>query len=147
MRWIAHRGNINGKIEEYENYPAYIDSAIKAGYDVEVDVWVIDGVLLLGHDEPQYGVTQHWFNERSEKLWIHCKNVEAIQWFNLIGGFNYFWHQADDYTLISNGVVLVKPGANLIANSICCMPEMGLVGDITKCYAVMTDEILKYKAQ
>jgi hypothetical protein len=31
MVLISHRGNINGKIEEYENYPPYIDSAIKQG--------------------------------------------------------------------------------------------------------------------
>jgi len=145
MKWIAHRGNINGKFESYENEPAYIDKAISEGFDVEIDVWMIDGVLFLGHDEPQYGVSQLWFNERYERLWIHCKNVEAIEWFNMIGGFNYFWHTNDDYTLISNKIVLVKPGQKLIENSICCMPEWGYVGDITKCYAIMTDEIITFK--
>jgi hypothetical protein len=145
MVYIAHRGNTNGKFESYENEPMYIDKAISEGFDVEVDVWMVEGILFLGHDEPQYGVIQHWFNERYNRLWIHCKNVEAMEWFNMIGGFKYFWHTTDNYTLISNGMVLVKPGEKLIENSICCMPEMGYIGDITKCYAIMTDDIGKYK--
>ena len=145
MVYIAHRGNTNGKFESYENEPMYIDKAISAGFDVEVDVWMMGGVLFLGHDKPQYGVTQHWFNERYERLWIHCKNVEAMEWFNMISGFKYFWHTTDNYTLISNGMVLVKPGEKLIENSICCMPEMGYIGDITKCYAIMTDNIKEYE--
>ena len=91
MIYISHRGNINGKIEEYENYPKYIDNAIDLGYDVEIDVWMVEGVLLLGHDEPQYGITQQWLNERVHKLWIHCKNIEAVEWFYAIKSFNYFW--------------------------------------------------------
>ena len=53
MKLISHRGNINGRIENYENNPDYIDDTIRLGYDVEVDVWMIEGVLFLGHDEPQ----------------------------------------------------------------------------------------------
>ena len=43
MILISHRGNIDGRIPEKENHPNYIDAAIKAGYDVEVDLWEIDG--------------------------------------------------------------------------------------------------------
>lgn len=147
MKYIAHRGNINGRIEEYENYPPYIDSAIKLGYDVEVDIRMVNGIFFLGHDTSEYAITEQWLRDRGDKLWIHCKNTEVIEWFSSVGGFNYFWHQNDDYTLVSNGFVLVKPGAKLIKNSICCMPEMELVGDITNCYAIMTDEIIKYKIE
>jgi len=78
MILISHRGNLNGKIEEYENYPSYIDSALNQGYDVEVDVWFVDGDWWLGHDEPQYMSSIHWLEERQDKLWMHCKNVEAV---------------------------------------------------------------------
>ena len=54
MKLISHRGNINGPNKEQENHPDYITSALKQGYDVEVDVWLIDGNIVLGHDEPQY---------------------------------------------------------------------------------------------
>jgi hypothetical protein len=33
MILIAHRGNVNGRFESYENEPNYIDLAIKKGYD------------------------------------------------------------------------------------------------------------------
>ena len=89
MILISHRGNINGKNEERENAPDYIDEAIAEGYDVEVDVWMTeDGFLYSGHDEPQYRITQHWLEERNKKLWIHCKSFDAMRWFTLIPELN-----------------------------------------------------------
>jgi len=144
MKWIAHRGNINGINVERENHPDYIDEAISLGYDVEIDMWWIDGRTYLGHDEPQYEVDDEWLAERLDKLWVHCKNIELLNWI-VNTSLNYFWHTIDSYTLISNKMVLVKPGQKLIENSICCMPEMGYIGDITKCYAIMTDNIKEYE--
>jgi hypothetical protein len=60
MIYISHRGNIDGKNPQLENKPSYIDHAISLGYDVEIDIWMIDGFLFLGHDAPQYGITQNW---------------------------------------------------------------------------------------
>ena len=54
MILIAHRGNIDGP-SEMENHPDHIQKALDAGFHVEVDAWVIDGEIFLGHDEPQYG--------------------------------------------------------------------------------------------
>ena len=60
MILISHRGNLNGKIPENENCPDYIDKAIHSGYDVEIDIWMIDNELFLGHDGPQYKVIYNW---------------------------------------------------------------------------------------
>ena len=144
MILISHRGNIDGKNTERENHPDYIDEAITAGYDVEIDVWMIEGVLLLGHDEPQYGISQHWLNERYSKLWIHCKNVEAMEWFNMIGGFNYFWHEEDTITLTSYDYMWVYPGKQPIKNSIAVMPEL-FNDNISKCLGICSDYILQYR--
>lgn len=144
MILISHRGNLNGKKEEYENHPLYIDEAIKLGFDVEIDIWMIEGVLLLGHDEPQYGITQDWLNKRIDKLWIHCKNIEAMEWFDSINGFNYFWHENDTVTLTSQMTMWAYPGKQPIKNSIAVMPE--IYGDnITECLGVCSDYIEKYK--
>ena len=143
MIYIAHRGNIDGKNESLENHPDYITKALKLGYNVEVDVRYIDGGWWLGHDEPQYRIRPDFLF--SPKLWIHCKNFEALEQFRKWHSTNYFWHQNDDYTIIATGKVLVKPGSKLIENSICCMPEMGYIGNILQCYAIMTDDIEKYK--
>ena len=144
MILISHRGNLEGKLTDVENRPDYIDEALNAGYDVEIDIWMLEGVLLLGHDEPQYGISQHWLNERYDKLWMHCKNVEAMEWFNLIGGFNYFWHEEDTMTLTSNGYMWVYPGKQSVKNSIAVMPEIK-PDDISECKGICSDYIKHYK--
>ena len=42
MKIISHRGNIRGAIPDKENRPSYIDCAIGSGYDVEIDLRMID---------------------------------------------------------------------------------------------------------
>ena len=64
MILISHRGNIDKKLLNLENHPDYIDQAIGLDYSVEVDIRVIEGSFYLGHDKPQYGVTQDWLNKR-----------------------------------------------------------------------------------
>ena len=144
MILISHRGNINGPTPERENHPDYIDQAIALGYDVEIDLWSIEGVLLLGHDEPQYKVSQHWLNERVNRLWIHCKNIEAVEWFSMIKGYNYFWHEKDTLTLTSFSHIWAFPGKQPIKNSIAVMPEINN-DSITVCKGVCSDYIQRYK--
>ena len=48
MKIISHRGNIRGASPDKENRPSYIDCAIGSGYDVEIDLRMIDGELWLG---------------------------------------------------------------------------------------------------
>lgn len=147
MILISHRGNLNGKNIERENHPSYIDEAIENGYDVEIDIWVIEGTYHLGHDEPQYGINQQWLNERKDKLWIHCKNREAIEWFNELesigSDFNYFWHQEDDITLTSKNFMWVYPGKQPIKKSIAVMPEI-YEDDVSGCVGVCSDFIKEY---
>jgi len=81
MILISHRGNTNGRVESLENTPSYVDLAISNEYDVEVDVWYLDGGLYLGHDKPQYVIDIKWFRDRLTKLWIHCKNIDSIMYF------------------------------------------------------------------
>jgi hypothetical protein len=148
MVLISHRGNINGKIEEYENYPPYIDSAIKLEYDVEIDVWFINDEWWLGHDEPQHKISVDWLEERQDKLWIHCKNVEAVVELESgnkqYDGFNFFWHENDTLTLTSLSFIWVYPGKQPIKGSIAVMPEI-YNEDVSQCYGVCSDYIEKYK--
>ena len=144
MILISHRGNINGKFKSWENEPTYIDKAISEGYDVEVDVWYKDEILWLGHDKPDYGIDFRWIRDRLSKLWIHCKNVDAMTWFNMMGLFNYFWHEEDTLTLTSQNYVWVYPGKQPISNSIAVLPELNN-DDISQCLGVCSDYIKKYK--
>lgn len=149
MRLISHRGNINGRFESYENEPNYIDSAIDKGYDVEVDVWYKDGILYLGHDEPQYGVTMDFFRKRITRLWIHCKNIEALMYFKNhkeVGQYtHYFWHQGDDVTLTSFNFLWTYPGKPLFGDSICVMPETVDQVIPDNIHGICSDYIEKYK--
>ena len=104
MRIISHRGNIRGRVPGRENAPSYIDCALGNGYDVEIDVWDIDGEFWLGHDEPQYKVSWKWMANRAELIWIHCKDITTLHEFTKYehAGYKYFWHDQDDHTLTSN---------------------------------------------
>jgi hypothetical protein len=135
---ISHRGNIAGKNEQLENSPIYIDTSLTYNFDVEIDVWMKEKELYLGHDYPQYKIEYTWLLARKERLWIHCKNVDAIVFFNKNNNFNYFWHQNDDVTLTSKGYIWAYPGKQPIDNSIAVMPE--LYNDIiSNCIGVCTD--------
>ena len=147
MILISHRGNINGRFESYENEPNYIDIAIKKGYDVEIDVWFKDNMLWLGHDKPDYGVNFSFIKDRISKLWVHCKNVEAVVYFKECGfPVNYFWHEEDTLTLTSHNHLWVYPSKQPILNSIAVMPELNN-DDVSKCLGICSDYIEKYKQQ
>ena len=123
MIYISHRGNLKGRNVERENEPEYIDEAIKAGFDVEIDMWWVDGRVYLGHDNPQYEVDNEWLVDRADKLWVHCKNVELLNWIRSTI-LHYFWHEEDTLTLTSKQYVWVYPGKQPIIGSIAVMPEI-----------------------
>jgi hypothetical protein len=147
MKLIAHRGNINGRMESWENEPTYIDLAISKGYDVEVDIWYKDNIFWLGHDKPDYGIDFRWLRDRNSKLWIHCKNIEAMTYFNAnfkMFPFNYFWHENDTVTLTSLNYIWAFPNKQPIKNSIAVMPELNN-DDTTNCIGICSDYVEKYK--
>lgn len=148
MILISHRGNINGKQPDKENHPDYIWEALRKGYNVEIDVWFVNDKLKLGHDNPQYDFPFELFENHYNKLWIHCKNLEAIVELNKFDKtgtrLNYFWHQEDDVTLTSKGYIWAYPGKQPIANSIAVMPELNK-DDISKCVGVCSDYIINYE--
>ena len=146
MILISHRGNINGPNPELENKPEYIDTAIYLGYDVEIDVQMIDNEIYLGHDRPQYKINIEWIYVRINKLWVHCKNIEAIEFFSYIENnnkINYFWHQEDTVTLTSKRYVWAFPGKQPIKNSVAVLPEV-YKDPINQCAGVCSDYISKY---
>ena len=125
MKIIAHRANIGGPISENENRKTSIKKCIELGYDVEIDIRLLDGKLFLGHDEPQEIITEQEIKMIKNKAWIHCKNLNAISFFNrLKGEFNYFWHEKDSYTLTSMGYIWAYPREELSPECICVMPEL-----------------------
>lgn len=101
MILISHRGNLNGREPQRENSPDFVCEAINAGFDVEVDVWVVGSQYFLGHDEPQYKVDLKWL--QSLPLWCHAKNEEALAKL-LESNVHCFWHESDRFTLTSKAI-------------------------------------------
>ena len=144
---IAHRGNLIGPNPSKENSPEYIQAAIDAGFYVEIDLRVIDGKYFLGHDGPDYEIDLNWLceNFNFKFLYIHCKNIEAIETMqNCDVPFNYFWHESDTLTLTSLGDLWVYPGKQPVNGSIAVMPEIHK-DDISKCYGICTDYSIDYR--
>ena len=60
MKIISHRGNIEGPNSSTENFPDQINDCINRGYDVEIDLRIIDNIFYLGHDTPDHIVEFEW---------------------------------------------------------------------------------------
>lgn len=101
MILISHRGNVSEILPNRENSPDYIDEAIAQGYGVEMDVRLVNGVLSLGHDFPQYDISLDWLLDRNKHLWIHCKNFAALSYL-IDKDVKTFYHQKENHTIINN---------------------------------------------
>ncbi len=143
---IAHRGNLSGPNEKYENSPRYIEEAIKEGFNVEIDVWVLGNDIYLGHDRPTFLSSLNWLENNYYDLWCHCKNFNALQYL-LNHSINCFYHTNEDYVLTSHSFIWTYPNQNLYLsnNSIAVMPEKVKNWDIKNACGVCTDYALLYK--
>lgn len=143
MKLISHRGLLTGPNKNLENSPNQILQALNLGYDCEIDVWLIDYQLYLGHDGPTHHIGSG-FLERSG-LWIHAKNINALHWLTTTT-LNYFWHQEDNFTLTSHSYIWTYPGKELTTKSVMVLPEW----DDPKfqslnfnCYGICSDYVLE----
>jgi hypothetical protein len=115
MKYISHRGNLRGPDPVLENEPGYIQDALAAGFDVEIDVWYIDGKFFLGHDEPIYDIDVDFLLD--QRLWCHAKTPESLEAL-LAAGAHCFWHESDERTLTNKGFVWTYPHKKIINNAV-----------------------------
>ena len=63
--------------------------------------------------------------------------------------FNHFWHQEDDFTLTSRGVIWTYPNKELTPKSICVLPERNNDNSLTmlpkELLGICSDYIVNYK--
>jgi hypothetical protein len=141
MLKIAHRGNTRGPSPR-ENHPFYIEEAIAQGFDVEVDVWLSKKNLWLGHDKPQYMTSKTFLDRYKDSLWIHCKNLAALEYFvSLKKDYKYFWHEHDSYTLTSNGLIWTYPGKSITNQSIIVLQDSGLPDECKNAFGICSDYV------
>lgn len=105
MIYISHRGNLDSVIPSRENTLDYIDEAIAAGFDVEIDVRTLNNGLYLGHDKADNPVTVQWLLDRRGSLWIHTKDFQSL--VNLIEyDLKLFYHEKENHTIIHNTTII-----------------------------------------
>jgi len=145
MIYIAHRGNLAGPNSDDENKPEYLLKAINAGFYIETDLWLINSELFLGHDHPQYKINIDFLVDIKDKLYCHCKNIDALNYIiTNYPSINCFFHDRDDCVLTSNNLIWTFPGKQLTNKSICVMPEYVNQEPDNICYGICSDYINKY---
>lgn len=122
MILIAHRGNTTRPQPELENTMPYLLAAIAQGYHVELDVWAFAGDFYLGHDSPITPVSLSDLRYIGDAGWFHAKNIEALQLLKS-QQFNTFFHDQDQMTLTSTGIIWSHNGINN-PGGIVCMPNL-----------------------
>ena len=154
MKIIAHRCNLNGPDKSRENDLAAMRECIALGFDVELDVWGDGktGELYSGHDNPAHCISWSELASQKDFLWLHCKNLAALQALAArAGDFHFFWHESDDFTLTSKNYIWTYPGKECTANSVIVMPEWNMeIGKLHElltenCHGVCTDYPVRLK--
>lgn len=148
MIYIAHRGNLQGPNPDKENHPDYLRSALKQGFQVELDVRFLDGTYILGHDEPQYEVPKNFLS--NNRFWVHAKDVTTLHMLMDRGNFIHcFFHGEDDCAITSQGWIWTYPGKPIVTpRSIAVMPErVPPPYSIKAGGGVCTDFPIKYKME
>lgn len=121
---ISHRGNLDGPDPDLENKLEHLEIVLSSTkFDIEIDLRVIDGLFLLGHDFPDESVTLNFLLKHRDRLWIHCKNLEA---YNILSRyrnygcftFNFFFHDRDPYALTSTGWIWGFPNSEAVLTDI-----------------------------
>jgi hypothetical protein len=148
---ISHRGNLLGPDPTRENCPKATEECLNIGIDVELDLRYFpqNNSWYLGHDAPDYLITLDWLSEKSNRLWIHCKNIEALFELNSLENssqYNYFWHETDKFTLTSQNYIWTFPGNAATQDSIIVDLENKTFSDSVKYYGICTDMPLQLLA-
>ena len=147
MKLIAHKGNVNGPNPSTENTPQQIEWCIENGYDVEIDVRynVEKDKFYLGHDESKYEINWWWLAGKLEHLWIHCKDLTTLHEFTSnTSGYNYFWHQVDEYTLTSQGQIWASSGKPYKEDTVIVVENPEDVKEYD-CYGICSDYVGKIR--
>lgn len=150
MRFISHRGNLQGPDLAIENLPVQVDKCLALGLECEVDLRCVSSQLYLGHDEIQYQIDFDWLVDRLTFIWIHCKDTDSLYYLAQSKvGLNYFWHNEDKHTLTSKGYVWSFPGAPVSASSIAVLPERwwnpSVTPNLNLSLGICTDFPLKFR--
>ena len=146
MKFIAHRGNVDGVNFEKENTTEYIISTIDKGFDVEIDIWCINDEYYLGHDVPVEKISIDFLLDNSKWLWCHSKDIHTFNELLKYDKINTFFHDSDDCALTSHKYLWTYFGKPLTEKSILLKFDKDDSFIIPKnIYGICSDNIKYYK--
>lgn len=107
-RLIAHRANVTGgaPLAGPANSEEAAEAALRAGFDVELDAWLLDE-WWLGHDAPERLVRYELFTRAG--VIVHAKNAAALAALAGDPRVHCFAHDRDDAVLTSRRLLWVYP--------------------------------------
>ncbi|MBM3453579.1 MAG: hypothetical protein FJX80_00375 [Bacteroidetes bacterium] len=136
---ISHRGNINGPDPNLENEPIHIDKLSKTMH-CEIDVWMINNNLFLGHDKPERRIDESFL--KNPNLWCHAKNLNALEYM-LDYNIHCFFHDSDSYTITSKKYIWTFPNKNICKKSVIVDLNQNWQQKQYDCFGVCSDYVLK----
>ena len=136
-RLIAHRGNINGPNPEMENHPEHIRTALQLGFDVEIDVRHVGGMILLGHDSSQHKV--EWPLLEDRRIWCHAKTIITFQTLLSNRRINCFYLNTEEIVLTSQGYIWTF-GIEAVPNTI-YGGNSGCMSNMPSVYGICSDYV------
>lgn len=144
MIYISHRGNTEGSDPDLENTKYSINKCLSLGLDVEIDVWYVNNDFYLGHNFPKEKINETYL--MNPRLWCHAKNTDALLRMRSNRAIHCFWHDTDNYTITSNGIIWAYPGQTINNFTVCVKPESSnyLLFELEQAYAICSDNILYY---
>lgn len=159
MRIISHRGNLHGRDFKKENTVGRVEYCIALGYQVEVDLWVLEPIddsgfrYYLCHDEPKSinRIDLTWLLKNQNYLLTHCKNKEAVEFAMEELDGEWFVHETDRWSRTSEShLICYGKESDIIDNDrvILMMPEHHNIKKVAipnGIYGICTDFVQDYE--
>lgn len=116
-------------------------TALELGLNVEADVRLFKNELWLGHNQPDYLVPKY-FKQYGDRIWWHAKDIPTICYL-LEKGVNCFFHNTDECTITSRGILWIYPEKTLVNNCVAVIKgETSYTKEqLLQCHGICSDSL------
>jgi hypothetical protein len=118
---ISHLGNIDGRKPELENTLPYIQTALKLGWHVCIDVAFRNGAFLLPHEAGHHTIPPALLSK--QRVWSRASDAVTVDALCDIGA-HCFLLSANFMSLTSAQFIWTLPPHELCPRAIAAYPEL-----------------------